>query len=130
MNATDKDIWDQSYAEEYSGLHHDTHTWEYIMEEECSNLWPQFGHALPTIDLATIKPDEFECPQCAKYCICVLGNMDPNDWSKTECFAPVMTQIELRLLVAAAVQMGRSVKGGDFKQAFCQSYLPPLKATY
>eukprot|EP00957_Ditylum_brightwellii_P159468 12138656-Ditylum_brightwellii.AAC.1 len=51
--------------------------------------------------------------------------MDQNNWSKNECFAPVMTQMEFRLLVSAAVQMGRTVKGGDFKQAFCQSYLPP-----
>eukprot|EP00957_Ditylum_brightwellii_P025187 1906294-Ditylum_brightwellii.AAC.1 len=37
--------------------------------------------------------------------------MDPNPWSKTECFAPITTQLELQLLVAEAVQMKQTVKG-------------------
>eukprot|EP00957_Ditylum_brightwellii_P069027 5239900-Ditylum_brightwellii.AAC.1 len=75
--------------------------------------------------IATIKPDEYGKPQQAKYRIVVLGNMDPNNWTKNDCFAPVMSQLEFRLLIATAVQMKRTIKGGDFKQAFCQSFLPP-----
>eukprot|EP00957_Ditylum_brightwellii_P011396 861664-Ditylum_brightwellii.AAC.1 len=59
MNATDKDIWDCSYVEEYFGLHSDAHTWQYITEQEYLDLKPHMGHALPTIALATIKPDEY-----------------------------------------------------------------------
>eukprot|EP00957_Ditylum_brightwellii_P162535 12376966-Ditylum_brightwellii.AAC.1 len=73
------------------------------------------GHVLPTIALATIKSDEYGKSQQVKHCICVLGNMDPNNWSKHDCFAPVMTQVEMHLLVAAAVQLKRTVKGGDFQ---------------
>eukprot|EP00957_Ditylum_brightwellii_P125124 9538337-Ditylum_brightwellii.AAC.1 len=87
MTSADKDIWDAAYAEEYFSLHNETHTWQYITEEEYQLLKPKLRHALPTIAPATIKR--------AKYHICVLGNMDPNPWSKTECFAPVMTQLEL-----------------------------------
>eukprot|EP00957_Ditylum_brightwellii_P154334 11744661-Ditylum_brightwellii.AAC.1 len=32
--------------------------------------------------------------------------------------------MELRLLVAASVQLQCQIKAADFKQAFCQSYLP------
>ena len=31
--ASDKDIWDQAYMEEYLGLHDKTKTWEYISEK-------------------------------------------------------------------------------------------------
>eukprot|EP00957_Ditylum_brightwellii_P089718 6833251-Ditylum_brightwellii.AAC.1 len=125
MNKIDKEIWDRAYKEEYFGLHDDTNTWEYITETEYQQLKPTVGHALPTMAIATIKPDKYGRPQCAKYRIVVLGNMDPNNWSKNDCFAPVMSQLEFCLLIATAVQMRRKIKVGDFKQAFCQSFLPP-----
>eukprot|EP00957_Ditylum_brightwellii_P155110 11807574-Ditylum_brightwellii.AAC.1 len=80
MTSTDKDIWDKAYAEEYFGLHNNTHTWQYITEEEYQLLKPNLGHALPMIALETIKHDEYGHPQRAKYRICVLENMDPNPW--------------------------------------------------
>ena len=56
-----------------------------------------------------------------------MGNLDPHQWSKNECFAPVLSQLELRLLTALAVRYKRILKSGDVNQAFCQSYLPPGK---
>eukprot|EP00957_Ditylum_brightwellii_P104542 7965466-Ditylum_brightwellii.AAC.1 len=130
MNATDKDIWDCSYVEEYFGLHSNTHTWQYIIEQEYLELKPHMGHTLPTIALAIIKPDEHSKPQQAKCCICILGNMDPNSWSKNDCYAPVMTEMEMCLLDAAAVQLKNTGKGGDFKQASFQSFLPLGRITF
>jgi hypothetical protein len=60
----------------------------------------------------------------AKYRIVALGNLDPHNWSKEDCFAPVMSQLELRLLTALAVQKKCIPKTADFVQAFCQSDLP------
>ena len=60
----------------------------------------------------------------AKYRIVVLGNLDPHDWSKSECFAPVMSQMELNLMMSLACQLKTEPKQGDFIQAFCQSTLP------
>eukprot|EP00957_Ditylum_brightwellii_P083221 6327175-Ditylum_brightwellii.AAC.1 len=111
MDTNDKDAWDWSYAEECFGLHNGTHTWKYITETEYQQFNQHMGHAFPTIALATIKPDEYGRLQQAKYYICVLGNLDPNDWSKTKCFAPVMSQLKMQLLVASAVHMECTVKG-------------------
>lgn len=57
--------------------------------------------------------------------IFVLGNLDPHTWSKRDCFAPVMSQLELRCMIAATVRLQRTPKSGDFQNAFCQSTLPP-----
>eukprot|EP00957_Ditylum_brightwellii_P016773 1262346-Ditylum_brightwellii.AAC.2 len=73
----DGKIWDDAYAEEYFGLHTDTKAWEYIFEEEYQHLLLIVGCDLPSFALATIKYDEHGCPHCAKYCICVLGNLNP-----------------------------------------------------
>jgi hypothetical protein len=51
--------------------------------------------------------------------------MDPNKWTKGECYAPVLSQIELRLPVSLAVRLKRKIKSGDVSQAFCQGTLPP-----
>jgi len=48
--------------------------------------------------IATIKYDAFNRPKRAKYRIVVLGNHDYHSWSKASTAAPVMSQLELRLL--------------------------------
>ena len=75
--------------------------------------------------IAIIKYDENGRPTRAKYRIVALGNLDPHKWTKNDCFAPVLSQLELRLLIAIAAQKGCIPKSGDICQAFCQSYLPP-----
>jgi hypothetical protein len=53
--------------------------------------------------IATIKYDEFNWPKFAKYRIVVLGNLDYHNWSKESIAAPVMSQLELRILTSLAV---------------------------
>ena len=120
----DKEIWDQSYFEEYMGLHEETQTWEYISEDEYKALRPVVGNALPTMAISKVKTDENGKPNRAKYRIVVLGNLDPHNWSSSDCFAPVISPIELKLLVAIATQFKRIPKTGDVSQAFVQSVLP------
>ena len=93
-----------AYEEEYYGLHNKTKTCTYILEEEYQQLKPPVGNALPTISLATIKTDANGKPQRYKYRICVIGNLDPTNWSRNEVFAPVLSKLELRLLITIAVQ--------------------------
>ena len=59
----------------------------------------------------------------AKCHIVVLGNLDTHNWNKSDCFAPVMIQLEFRVMIALVVQMKVKPKQGDFTLEFCQSTL-------
>ena len=59
-----------------------------------------------------------------KYHICVLSNLDPHNWGKSDCFDPVLSAVELRFLINLAVKHKCVPKTGDVSQAFCQAYLP------
>ncbi len=76
--------------------------------------------------ISTIKRDGEGNPVQAKYRIIALGNLDPHNWTKGDCFAPpVLSQAELRLLVSLTTSVNRKLKSCDVSQAFfCQSYLP------
>jgi hypothetical protein len=80
--------------------------------------------ALPTMAITTIKYDSNNRPKRAKYCLVVLGNMDYHTWSKEETSAPVLSQLELRLLTSLAMYNRRVLKNCKVKQAFIQSHLP------
>jgi hypothetical protein len=123
LTDNDKALWDASYAEEYNGLR-DLGTWSVITEKEYRDLLPVVGRALPSMAISTIKYDGDGNPDRCKYRIVVLGNLDPNDWSKSECFAPVLSQMELRLLLSIATAKKCVPKTGDVSQAFVQSTLP------
>jgi hypothetical protein len=75
--------------------------------------------------IATIKYDEHNKPRRAKYRLVVLGNLDYHTWSKEDIAAPVLSQLELRLLTSLAVHHRRVLKNCDVKQAFIQSSLHP-----
>lgn len=79
---------------------------------------------LPTMAISTIKTDGNGNPVRAKYRIVALGNMDPHPWTKQDCFAPVLSQMELCLLISIAAKLNVIPKTGDVSQAFIQSYLP------
>ena len=123
LNPHDKEICDKSYLEEYMGLHEDTETWEYITEDEYQSLRPIVGTALPSMAISKVKTDENGTPSRAKYRIVVLGNLDPHKWNNSDCFAPVLSFIELKLLITLAVQLWCIPKTGDVSQAFVQSVL-------
>ena len=74
--------------------------------------------------IAVIKKDGEGRLIRAKYRIVALGNLDPHNWSKQDCFAPVLSHMELRFLIALAVRNKCIPKSGDVSQAFCQSHLP------
>ena len=126
LHPEDKKTWDESYAQEYHRLE-SIDTWEWISEQEYNDCKHIFGKLLPTMAISVIKNDENGLPVRAKYRIVVLSNLDPHNWTKNDVFAPVLSQMELRLLVALAVRHRKTLKSGDIVQAFCQSYLPPGK---
>jgi len=125
LSPNDKQIWDDSYREEYFGLHNETQTWHYISEDEYQNMKSILGRPLPTMAISKIKRDSQGNPVRAKYRIVVLGNLDPHNWSKSDCFAPVLSAMELRLLLAIATKFKVIPKQCDAIQAFCQTTLPP-----
>jgi len=124
LNEKDRSIWDAAYSEEYYGLKN-LPTWKTITESEYQRNKSKLGTILPTMAISTIKYDENGNPKRAKYRIVALGNLDPHIWRKEECYAPVMSLMELRFLTALAVRQNKILKSGDFKQAFCQAILPP-----
>ena len=116
-------FWYIAFEEELYGIHNKTKTWTYISKEEYKNLKPAVGKALPTISLATINTNANSKPQRDKYRVYVIGKMDPKKWSCNKVFAPVPSNLKLRLLITIAVQKISELNKGDFKQAFCQAYL-------
>ena len=124
LHPNDKRTWDESYKEEYDGLKN-LDTWEVITEDQYNTLKKTSkAKLLPTMAISVIKYDGDGQPIRAKYRIVVLGNLDPHGWEKHDCFAPVLNQFELRLLLHLAVQHGCIPKQGDVSQAFCQAILP------
>lgn len=67
-----------------------------------------------------IKYDQYGKPKRAKYCIVALGNLETHKWSKSECYAPVLSLMELRLMANLTVKHKRVLKNADVKQAFVQ----------
>jgi hypothetical protein len=122
MDPVDKSVWDAAYDEEYNGLV-SLPTWKVISEREYKQL-SKGKPALPTMAIVTIKYDEYNRPKRAKYRLVVLGNSDYHTWSKEDTAAPVLSQLELRLLTLLAVHNRRVLKNCDVKQAFIQSSLP------
>ena len=98
----DKLVWDSAYHEEYQGLV-DIDTWELITDEQYQTSKAILGRLMPTMATAVIKKDGEGQPVRAKYRIVVLCNLDPHSWFKSDCFAPVVSQVELRLLIVIAV---------------------------
>jgi hypothetical protein len=101
MDPNDQAIWYASYDEEYDGLA-DIPTWDVITEEQYQKLKGRCK-AIPSMAIAVIKYDENNRPKRAKFRIVVLGNLDYHQWSKENTYAPVLSQLELRLLTSLAV---------------------------
>jgi len=128
LSAQDQTIWQEAYDEEYDGLS-SIPTWEVVTEEEFKAL-KKSVKPLPSMAIAMIKYDCNNKPKCAKYWIVVLGNCDYHVWSKESTAAPVLSQLELRLLTSLAVFHEKTLKNCDVKQAFVQSSLPPGEEYY
>jgi hypothetical protein len=124
LHPDDKTTWDAAYKSEYDGLVN-IETWETITEAQYQSMKHLYQGIMPTMAISTIKYDGQGNPNHAKYCIVALGNLDPHSWTKSDCFAPVLSQLELRFLTALAVRKRCIPKTGNVTQAFCQSSLPP-----
>jgi hypothetical protein len=116
LTSTDKIIWDAAYSEEFDGLS-SLPSWEIINEDQFCRL-SQGMKALPTMAIATIKYDEHNRRKHAKYHIVVLGHLDYHNWSKESTAAPVMSQLEPRILTSLSIYNKRVLKNCDIKQAF------------
>jgi hypothetical protein len=98
----DREIWLNSYKEEYDGLT-SNETFDIISEEEYFKLCKHHGvKAIPSMCTFTIKRTN-GIPTRAKSRIVVLRNFDPRPWSKLDCFSPVVSIPMVRLLTALAV---------------------------
>jgi hypothetical protein len=95
-----------------------------VVTEEQFRILSKGRRALPTMAIATIKYDAYNHPKRAKYQIVILGNLDYHIWSKETIAAPVMSQLELRLLTSLVIYNKRVLKNCDVKQAFIQATLP------
>ena len=124
LNENDRKIRDGAYAEEYFGLVN-LPCWATITEAEFQKNKKFYKSILPSMATSLIKYDEFGKPKRAKYRIVALGNLESHKWTKDECYAPVMSLLELRLMVAMAIKHKSILKSGDVKQAFVQAVLPP-----
>ena len=100
-------------------------SWITISEEDYKPMKHKVGHPLPTMAISTIKYDKDGNPKRAKYRIAVLGHLDSNTWERSDTYAPVLSLIELQLMITLGIHGRRIMKSGDFKQAFCQVTLPP-----
>ncbi len=125
----DRDVWFQSYHEEKNGIE-SLGTFRRLTLGEYRALREKGApKAIPTMCVLTIKKDKNLLLLCAKSQIVVLGNCECREWSKSDCFAPVLRFDSLRFLVSLATQHHRDLKQGDCKNAFCQGVLPPEEIT-
>ena len=124
LNPSDKKNWDDAYAEEYFGLT-GLPCWVTISHDEFLKNRHLYKSILPSMATSLIKYDEYGKPKRAKYRIVAFGNLESHKWEKDECFAPVLSTLELRLLTALAVKHKRVLKNADVKQVFVQAILPP-----
>ncbi len=124
----DRDIWLDSYKEEYNGLS-TNETFDLMSEDKYFRLCKQHGiKAIPSMCIFTVKRTN-GVPVRAKSRIVVLGNLDPRPWTKSECFSPVVSLPMIRLLTALAVHNKRTLKQGDCKFAFILATLPEDEIT-
>jgi hypothetical protein len=105
----DKDIWDATYDEEFDGLA-SLPNWQVITEDQFQQL-SKGVKVLPTMAIITIKYDSHNRLKWAEYQIVVFGNLDYHNWSKESTAAPVMSQLELHVLMSLAVFCPRSTPG-------------------
>ena len=128
-NHPDENTWLASYDEEYQGLlSHDT--FDIISEQEYWDIRDRTGRtAIPSMGILSIKTDSNGKPQRVKSRVVVLGNKDPVEWTKADCYAPVVSQPIVRLLTALAVRNRTTLKQADCKNAFCHPELPEDEPT-
>jgi hypothetical protein len=118
----DPAIWLASYKEEYYGLK-EFDTFEELTFAEYRKLAEAHGPTIPSICVLVTKKDEHGNTVRAKIRIMVLGNKDPHQWTKCDCFAPMATQAAVSLLVSLPIEHNKFAQQGDCKNTFCNPVL-------
>jgi hypothetical protein len=96
----DRKVWLQSFYKEKGDIEEMGTFWKITLGEYRALHEKGASKAIPTICVLTIKKDEQLLPLWAKSCIVVLGNHERHNWSKSNCFAPVLWFDSLRFLVS------------------------------
>ncbi len=126
----DRKVWLQSYYEKKGGIEEMGTFWKITLGEYralCEKGAPQ---AIPTMCVLTIIKDEQLLPLRAKSCIVVLGNRKEHNWSKSNCFTPVLRFDSLCFLVSLSTQHHWGLKQGDCKKCFLLMILAYLGQTH
>jgi hypothetical protein len=118
----DRQVWMDSYAEEYGGLR-EQETFTVITRAEYDAHYSNIT-ILPSMVVQTIKHDESGIAVRAKTRVVALGNYETTPWKKSECHAPVLQKSSSRLLTSLAIKKGCIEKQGDCKNAFLHAILP------
>jgi hypothetical protein len=96
----DREVWLQSFWEEKDGII-SMDTYKTITLAQYRAYQEQGApHAIPTMCILTIKPDEMMNPNRAKACIVILGNHEDREWSKKDTYTPVLRPDTMRLIVS------------------------------
>ena len=88
------------------------------------SLIPVIGEAILIFVISIVKNNDQIKPIRAKYRIKVLRNLDPTAWTKFDCFAPVMSYLEFRLIMALQCQLKTSPQQGDLFRYFANPPFP------
>eukprot|EP00957_Ditylum_brightwellii_P178651 13607607-Ditylum_brightwellii.AAC.1 len=105
-------LWKEAHNKEFNRLQN-LPALSVINEATYQKLIPVVGNALPLMPISTRTFDQDGCPKRVKWKFVALGNLDPHKRSSEEVFAPVMTMLELRVLVPLATHHKRHLKSGD-----------------
>ncbi len=121
----DHATWHASYKEEYDDLRH-MGVYEEINSDQVRHIQHKCGHPIPTMCVLTIKYKD-GYPDRTKWRIVVLGNQQQHNYSKSDKYAPVISQNQICCLLSLAVSKRRCLRQGDVKNAFCNKILPAEK---
>ena len=92
-------------------------------------VWTMGKKAVHSMCVQTFKKGSTGNPVHAKSQIVVLGNKDPMNWSKADCYAPVVAQPMVWMLAALSIKFCSTLKQGDCKNAFVQVALSEREFT-
>jgi hypothetical protein len=126
----DHDIWLQSYYKEKSGIESLVTFCRISLGEYPALREKGASKAIPTMCVLNIKKDKTVMPLRAKLHIIVLENQEDRDWSKSDCFTPVLQFDSLRFLVSLAVQRRHGLKQGNLQKCLLSRDSPPQQDYY
>ena len=108
-------VWTESYREEYEGITSNS-TFDVISEDDYVAHCRRTGtKAIPSMVVFTVKHDSSGRPVREKSRIAVLGNKDPTQLTKADCYAPVASITVVRFFTAFAVSKQCTLKQGGVK---------------